>query len=128
MSSPPTRRYVGPYTILHSRPVYENQWLKVREDQVAFRDGAESTFGVVAMKPGVSVLPLEEDGTVYLVREFKYALGDYSLEVVSGGLESGENADVAALRELEEEAGLTATEWMPPYQVRGRLIGSGMTE
>ncbi len=112
MSSTPGGRYVGPYRIEHSKPIYENPWIKVREDRVTYRGGEESTFGVVVMRPGVSVLPMDEDGTVYLVREFKYALGETSLEVVSGGLESGEDAEHAGLRELHEECGLTAAEWM----------------
>ena len=81
MSSIPGGRYVGPYRVEHSKPIYENPWIKVREDRVVYRGGLESTFGVVVMRPGVSVLPLEEDGQVHLVREFKYALGEPSLEV-----------------------------------------------
>ncbi len=105
-------RYVGPYEIVMSHPVYENAWLKLREDRVKHRSGQESTFGVVSMKPGVTVLPMDEDGTVYLVREFKYALADTTLEAVSGGIESGETPEQAALREIGEEVGLVAAEWV----------------
>jgi 8-oxo-dGTP pyrophosphatase MutT (NUDIX family) len=104
-------RYVGPYSVLHSRPVYENPWLKLREDRVR-RQGQDSVYGVVTMKAGVTVLPVEPNGDVYLVREFKYALGDHSLEAISGSLESGETPDQAGLRELSEECGLAATEWI----------------
>lgn len=112
MSSSPGGRYVGLYQVLHSRPIYENAWLKVREDQVRHRDGEEATFGLVTVRPSVSVLPMEENREVYLVREFKYALGVETLEVVSGALESGEDAEHAGLRELHEACGLTATEWL----------------
>ncbi|MCJ7821864.1 MAG: NUDIX hydrolase, partial [Armatimonadetes bacterium] len=105
-------KYVGPYEILMSRPVYENPWIKVREDQVRHRDGRESSFGVVAMKPGVTVLPMEEDANVYLVREFKYAVGEVMLEAVSGAIESGETPEQAGLREIGEEVGLVASEWL----------------
>ncbi len=105
-------RWVGPYTVLHSRPVYENPWLKVREDRVSRAEGEEESFGVVTMRPGVSVLAMEESGEVYLMREFKYALGESSLEVVSGAIESGETPEQAGLRELGEEAGLVAAEWV----------------
>jgi ADP-ribose pyrophosphatase len=111
MSSRQSGRYVGPYTVVHSRPVYENPWLKLREDQVTRRN-EEGTFAVVTMKPGVSVLPMDAAGDVHLVKEFKYAIGDHSLEVVSGGIESGETPEQAALRELGEEAGLVASEWV----------------
>ncbi len=105
-------RYVGPYEILMSHPVYENVWLKLREDRVKHRNGHESTFGIVAMKPGVTVLPMDADGTVTLVREFKYALAETTLEAVSGAIESGETPEQAGLREIGEEAGLVAAEWV----------------
>ena len=76
------------------------------------RSGAEAVFGVVTMKPGVTVLPLDDNGDVHLVREFKYALGDYSLEAVSGALECGEGPEQAGMRELAEECGLAAAEWV----------------
>lgn len=111
MTSQPGGRYVGPYTILHSRPVYENPWLKLREDRVS-RGGQESTFGVVTMKPGVTVLAMNEAQEVYLVREFKYGVGEATLEAVSGAIESGETPEMAGLRELNEEVGLVASEWI----------------
>jgi ADP-ribose pyrophosphatase len=105
-------RYIGPYEILMSHPVYENAWLKLREDRVKHRDGRESTFAIVAMKPGVTVLPMDKDGTVHLVREFRYAVGEATLEAVSGAIESGETPEQAGLREIGEEAGLVAAEWV----------------
>jgi ADP-ribose pyrophosphatase len=112
MTTPSSGRYVGPYTILHSKPIYENQWLKLREDRVHRTGGPEMTFGVVVMRPGVTVLAMEENNDVYLVREFKYAIGEETLEAVSGGIESGESPEIAGLRELSEETSLIASEWI----------------
>ncbi len=103
---------MGPYDILHSKPIYENRWIKVREDRVAWRGGPEQVFGVVVMRPGVTVLPMDDDGVAYLVREFKYGIGEETLEAVSGAIESGERPEHAALRELGEECGLAASEWV----------------
>ena len=102
-------RYVGPYEVVMSHPVYENARLKLREDRVKRRDGRESTFGIVTINPGVTVLPMDQDGTVTLVREFKYAFGESTLEAVSGEIESGETPEQAGLREIGEEAWLVAT-------------------
>jgi ADP-ribose pyrophosphatase len=112
MTSSSSARRVGPYDILHSKPIYENPWIKVREDRVAWRGGPEQVFGVVTIRPGVSVLPMEEDGNVYLVREFKYGIGEETLEAISGAIESGEQPEHAGLRELGEECGLIASEWV----------------
>jgi ADP-ribose pyrophosphatase len=86
--------------------------MKVREDRIIRSGSPEALFGVVTMKPGVSVLPLETSGDVHLVREFKYGLGAATLEVVSGAIESGETPEHAGLRELAEEVNLIASEWV----------------
>jgi ADP-ribose pyrophosphatase len=107
--SPPRMR--GPYKVLSSEPRYRNRWLAVREDRVIRPGGSEGPFGVVEMVDGSSVLAIDDGNNVHLVREFKYALGRDSLEVISGGIDAGETPLAAAQRELREEAGLVAQEW-----------------
>lgn len=97
---------------LSSREVYRNPWIAVREDQVVWEDGKPGMFGVIEIMPGVSVLALDDDGMVHLVREWKHPLGRYSLEVVSGGVEPDESPLEAAQRELAEELGFRASEWL----------------
>ncbi len=104
-------RMNGPWTINESIPKYKNPWIDVREDQVIRPDGKPGIFGVVTMKGGVSVLPLDENGFVYLTQEFHYAVGEETIEVVSGGIDEGETPLQAAKRELVEELGIEATEW-----------------
>ena len=64
--------------------LYSNPWITVREDRVIQPDGEEGAFGVVEMKPGVSVLPVDDDGTAYLVRVYRYTLARNSLEALAG--------------------------------------------
>ena len=100
----------GEWTVLDSEVLYSNPWITVREDRVIQPDAQEGTFGVVEMKPGVSVLPVDDDGTVYLVRVYRYTLDRDSLEALAGGVEEEEDPVEAARRELREEAGIEATE------------------
>jgi ADP-ribose pyrophosphatase len=100
----------GEWTVLHSAVHYRNPWITVREDRVIQPDGEEGGFGVVEMTPGVSVLPIDDDGTVYLVRVYRYTIDRHSLEALAGGIENGEDPQEAARRELREEAGIDATE------------------
>lgn len=102
----------GLWKIKKSAIKYKNSWIKVREDKVIRPDGKNGIFGVVEMAPGVSVLALDDQGFVYLTEEFRYAIGRDSLEVVSGAINKNESALRAAKRELAEELGIVAEEWI----------------
>lgn len=67
------------------------------------------------MKHGVSVLPIDDNGDVYLTREYHYAVESETVEAVSGGIDNDENKEDAAKRELKEELGINA----------GEIIGLG---
>lgn len=99
------------WTELASRVVYENRWIRVREDQVVRPDGNEGIYGVVEMlSPAVFVVALTDADEVVLVAQERYTLGARSLEVPAGASD-GEEPLVAAQRELREETGLVAGEW-----------------
>jgi len=102
----------GPWTITGTREVHRDPWVRLSVDDVIRPDGKPGTFTVVRITPGVSVLPLDADGFVYLNEEFRYAVGDVSLEVTSGGREDGEDPTGAARRELKEELGIEADDWV----------------
>lgn len=93
-----------------SRVVYENRWIRVREDEVTGPAG-DGIYGVVQMQhPAVFVVALSEDDRVCLVTLDRYATGGPSIEVPAGGSD-GEEPQVAAERELLEETGLRASSW-----------------
>ncbi len=70
----------------------------------------EIEIEVVHHNGGAGALPLFEDGTVALVRQWRYPLGRYSLEIAAGRIEPGQTPEQTALRELEEELGLRASD------------------
>lgn len=104
-------RKKGPWTIKNTTQQYQNSFITVVEDQVIRPDGQPGTYSTVRMKPGVAVLPLEDNNTVHLIRQFRYAIGQESLEAVTGALEADEPLLAAAQRELEEEVGIRAKDW-----------------
>ena len=107
---PQVREKRGEWTVLDSAVQFSNPWITVREDRVIQPDGKEGAFGVAEMIPGVSVLPVDDDGTVYLVRVYRYTIDRHSLEALAGGIEDDEDPEEAARRELREEAGIDAAE------------------
>lgn len=100
----------GKWTITGSKEFYKNPWIKVREDQVIQPDGKESIFGVVEYKEGICVLAVDANKYTYLIKEFKYALGSYKLQAVTGGIDN-ETPIECAKRELKEEIGADAGKW-----------------
>ena len=96
-------RQHGPWIIQSTTEKYRDPFLTVREDRVIRPDGSPGIYATASVKPGVAILPLAEDGTSYLVRQFRYALGAESVEAACGGIDEGESAAAAARRELREE-------------------------
>jgi len=103
----------GPWIIKNSKIVYESKHhLQVMEDEVIQPKGKEGTYTTLNIWDGVYVLPIDEFGDVYLIQEFKYPLGKEILSTVGGYVEKGEEPLEAAKRELREEAGIVATEFI----------------
>ncbi len=96
---------------LSSRIVYENAWMKVREDQVIQPGGESGIYGVVLRKLGVGILAVNEKGQIFVQRDYKYPIGKFLLNIPAGGVEWGDEVLNSAKRELKEEGGLTAQKW-----------------
>lgn len=103
---------IGPWTKLSSRQVYENPWIRVREDQVLHPDGKPGIYGVVHFRNlAVGVVPLDARGDVILVGQFRYAMNGYAWEIPEGGCPEASPPEETAARELREETGYTAARW-----------------
>ena len=97
-----------PWRRLTTRPVYENRWIRVREDKVALPDGNTTIYGVVECAGCVGVLPFLDAETVVLVGQYRYVFGSFYWEMPTGAMTPGESEEAAVQRELAEEAGYEA--------------------
>ena len=102
----------SPWKTHGSRVVYDNAWIRVREDEVTRPDGGAGIYGVVEIRPSVGIVALNEQDEIVLVGQWRYPHNHYSWEIPRGGSHSGEIDMLAvAKRELAEEAGIQARSW-----------------
>ena len=87
-------------------------------DSVELEDGKKSFREVIKHPGGVCVLPMDEEGNVLFVRQFRYPHKKVLLEIPAGKLEYGENPSECGIRELKEETGCTCDR----YEYLGSLI------
>ena len=103
-----------PWIVKGVTHAFENDWFRIDEHDVIRPDGEKGYYGVVRIRRvGVGVLPIEPDGRVHLVGQWRFPLGRYSWELPEGGAEPGEDPRVCAERELMEETGLRAKTLAP---------------
>ena len=95
---------------ISSQSIFKGVIVDLRVDQIQLPNGDSSIREVVSHPGGVCVVPYHDDGTVTVVKQFRYPFGQVVTELPAGKLERGEDPRPAALRELEEEVGVTCGE------------------
>ena len=98
-------------SMISSREVFSGVLLHVFKDQVRLPSGGTGTREYIKHKGAACVVPIDENGDVIMVRQFRYPFGRVLLEVPAGKLDAaGEDPKNAAVRELREETGAEAAE------------------
>jgi 8-oxo-dGTP pyrophosphatase MutT (NUDIX family) len=102
----------NPWRILGKRQHYDDPWLTLVEHDVENAAGKCSTYATVHFKKrGLAVLPVDREGHVYLVGQYRFGVRRYGWEVPAGGADADEAALETARRELAEEMGFAAAQW-----------------
>ena len=96
---------------LSSEMKFDGKLIKVTYD-IADVNGKEAWREVVHHPGASAVVAIDEDNRIIMEKQFRYALNDYLLEIPAGKLDAGEDPLVCAKRELEEETGIIASEWI----------------
>ncbi|MGY4537994.1 8-oxo-dGTP pyrophosphatase MutT (NUDIX family) [Mucilaginibacter sp. UYNi724] len=103
----------NPWKITSEKEIYDNSWINVTEYQVINPSGNPGIYGQVHYKNiAIGILPLDADMNTYLVGQYRFTLNQYSWELPEGGGIIGIDPLASAKRELLEETGLKASQWM----------------
>lgn len=93
--------------LISSENIYKGKVFDIRVDTIREGD-VEYRREIVVHKGSAVIIPVFDNGTVALVRQYRHAAGKYLLEICAGTLNAGEDPKEGAIRELEEEIGVKA--------------------
>ena len=103
----------NPWKTISSQSKYKTPWIEVIHHEVITPGGSEGIYGCVNFQNiAVGVIPLDRDYNTWIVGQFRYPLQKYTWEIAEGGCPKNEKPLIAAQRELKEEVGLIANDWL----------------
>jgi ADP-ribose pyrophosphatase len=97
-----------PFELLKSEIIYPGWAFTIRRDTLRLPDGRETSFDIVDHVGSVIILPLDANGDLLFVRQYRHATGLDLLELPAGTLDEGESPEACARREVREETGMAA--------------------
>ena len=96
------------FELIKSETAYTGRAFSVRRDHLLTPGGATVQYDIIAHIGSVSIVPVDENGQIYFVRQYRHAAELDLLELPAGTLEPGEPPEEAAAREIREETGMAA--------------------
>jgi ADP-ribose pyrophosphatase len=110
------------FTTEKSAVVFNGRVFELVQEQVRYPDGRLAEVDLIRHAGAVAMLPIDSDGQLVFIRQYRHAVGGMLLEIPAGRLEAGEDPEACAQRELQEEIGMAAG-WLRPlggfYPVAG---------
>lgn len=101
--------------VIRSERIFQGRVVNLRVDTVRLPNGRLSQREIVEHRGAVAIVPMLDDETVLMIKQFRLAANEVLLEVPAGTLEPGEAPEVCAARELEEETGYRAGTLRPLF-------------
>ena len=104
-----------PFELLKSVTLMQGRTFRIRRDFLKTPDGRETHFEIVEHGGSVIIIPVDEEGNIWFVRQYRHATGKHLLELPAGTRDGDEPFEDCAAREIREETGMAA----------GRLVKIG---
>jgi len=97
-----------PFELLKSEVLMKGRAFAIRRDHLKTPDGRETKFEIIEHGGSVVIIPVDENGNILFVRQYRHATGQDLLELPAGTLDDNEKPEVCAAREIREETGMAA--------------------
>jgi ADP-ribose pyrophosphatase len=92
-----------PFKLISTKQIYAGRAIKLRVDTIELSDGRQTTREIVEHVDCIAAIPVDNEGNVILVKQFREAANKFLLEIPAGGIDAGESPEEAVRRELQEE-------------------------
>jgi ADP-ribose pyrophosphatase len=99
---------MAPFELIRSETILQGRAFKIRRDYLKAPDGRETKYEIVEHTGSVVMLPIDPDGNLLFVRQYRHAAGADLLELPAGTRDGDEPYDTCAAREMREETGMAA--------------------
>jgi len=99
--------------VVASTPAHDGRVIKVSTERLRYSNGSEYDFDYVRHPGAAAVVAIDGANRVCLVRQYRHGIEDFLWEIPAGKLDAGEPPEVCAVRELQEETGVSAKRWTP---------------
>jgi ADP-ribose pyrophosphatase len=99
--------------LIERRPIYEGRVVNLSIDKIRLPGGRLCELEMIRHPGAAAAVPLDGEGRVLLIRQYRYASGGWLLEVPAGKLDGGEAPETCAAREVEEETGFRPARLVP---------------
>ncbi|MDD5937196.1 MAG: NUDIX hydrolase [Clostridiales bacterium] len=98
------------YKKIDHKLIHKGHIIDYYEDTIQLPDGRTAKWDLIDHRGAAAIVPVDEDGNIIMVRQYRNPLQRYTLEIPAGGINPGEDCKTAAMRECEEETGYRAGE------------------
>ena len=99
--------------LIERRSIFDGRIVKLSVDRVRLPNGNVAELEIIRHQGAAAAVPVDADGRVLLVRQYRHAAGGWLLEIPAGKLDPGESPETCALREVEEETGFRPERLIP---------------